>query len=302
MENEQQLIILERVCERDIDLLLMRLFTERKEAVKLFLEPDCDIVSVAHSVSNLHGESDIVVTYRQKEKLCALMIENKIDAQAQDEQYERYRLRGDSLMEQEKVTDYKIYIVAPQEYLRKNGEAQKYKNKVAYEDILTKCKQENDLFSCALLQKAIDKSPETAIIDNAVTEFWLKYYTYQETFYPHLELHKSSYQKGPNATWPDFKTKQYIKGTKLLHKSEQGFVDLEFRGKAEEKPRLYNETHNQLEPGMQWVITGKSASIRIEVDKIDFSKPFEQYEKEIKKAFEAIDRLYRLAQRLNITI
>ena len=293
-------IVVERVNERDIDLLLMRLFVENKAVCALFLPNNAQIISVAHSVANLHGESDIVVKYLLAEKQYALLIENKIDAPAQEEQNRRYSLRGDLMMEQEEISDYSVWIVAPQEYLYQNNEAQKYDNKVSYEEILKACESENDIFSCSLLRKAIEKKKDNIIIDDAVTAFWLKYYEYRENSYPHLKLHKSSYKKGSQATWPDFETKHYIRGTKILHKSEKGYVDLEFRGKAEDKHWLARQTAGQLNEGMDWVITGKSASIRMEVPKIDFSKPFENYLKEIKEVFEAVDKLDKLAKTLTI--
>ena len=293
-------VVLERVSERDIDLLLMRIFIENKAVSSLFLPNRAKIVSVAHSVANLHGESDIIVKYVLNEKECAVLIENKIDAPAQEEQNERYFLRGDQMMEQEGISDYSVWIVAPQQYLDKNHEVWKSANKVSYESILSACEDEKDWFSCALLRKAIEKKQDASIVDDAVTSFWLKYYEYQEKYYPHLKLHKSSYQKGSQAIWPDFETKYYIKGTKILHKSAQGSVDLEFRGKAKDKDLLASQTYGQLSEDMYWVITGKSASIRIEVPKIDFSKPFENYTKEVKDVFEAVNKLDKLAKKIII--
>ena len=291
-------IRLERVCERDIDLLLMRLFVERRKASYLFLDEDCEIEKVAHSVSTLHGESDIVVYYRSTGERYALLIENKIDAPAQQEQNARYEKRGQQMVESEEVAGYTIFITAPQEYLNQNQEAAMYTNKVAYEEILEACENENDMFSCVLLKKAIMKKQDDTIVDEAVTAFWLEYYKYQETFYPNLRLHKSSYQKGPNATWPDFSTKERIRGTKILHKSEKGCVDLEFRMEKDELRKVKAITRELGLDGMQWVTTGKSESIRIHVPRIDFSKSFELYQDEIKKVFEAVTQLYKIVENI----
>ena len=287
-------ISFERVCERDIDLLLMRLFIERKKASYLFLNDKCIIESVAHSVTTLHGESDIVVFYKENNERKALLIENKIDAPAQTEQMQRYDLRGKQMVENSEIVEYIVWITAPKEYL--DNRAEGYNNKMSYETLLKECETENDIFSCSLLQEAIDKRPEDMPVDENITAFWLEYYKYQEQFYPELKLHKSSCKKGPNATWPDFSTKEYIKGTKILHKSEKGYVDLEFSGRGEEINKLKRLTDGMLYENMRWEPTGKSASIRIIVKKMDFSKPFNNYLDEIKEVFEAVRMLNKLVE------
>lgn len=286
----------ENVYERDIDLLIINAISKRSGICDLFAKQmgieEYRVEEIIHSATDLHGESDISVILSSHGQRYLMLIEDKIDAVAQPMQYERYIKRGEKAVENGEVSSYSVFIVAPQEYLDSNKAAKKYRYKISYEEMLAEFELEKNIYATALINKALSKSREI-VIDESVTKFWIEYYKYQEKYYPQLNLHKSSIEKSSRATWPDFKT--VLKKTKILHKSEQGKVDLEFSGMAEKINSLANVLKDYIDEDMHWHVTGKSASVGIDVLKIDFSEPFSKYEKDMVGVFDAVNRLNMLA-------
>lgn len=291
-------LVLKSAFERDVDLVLVRAFYEYNEIAKLFLYEGDEILEIWHSAMELHGESDLQIIVNRDQKRHAILIEDKIDAPAQPNQYERYCERGNRGIEEGRWISYTVYIAAPQIYLDHNNEAKKYQpNQVAYEDILKAI--QHDSLSRAILETALKRSEGIlpGIIDDSVTAFWDAYYDYCERNAPHLLLHVHRGKKGPNATWPDFKT--VLKGAKILHKSELGCVDLQFRGAAEQIDQLRGSLKGVLAPNMIICKVGNSAAVRIRVPVMDFSKEFAYYQKEIVKVFSSINQLNDLAIRIH---
>ena len=291
-------IVLKAAFERDVDLVLVRAFADNNRVARLFLDKEDVILEVHHSAMELHGESDLQVVVDRKGKRHAILIEDKVDAQAQPEQYFRYCQRGQRGQEEARWADYTVYIAAPQKYLESDEEAKKYPHQVSYEDIHRELLQLNDPVSLAIIETALAKSAGSLppVVDEAVTAFWENYYDYQAKHAPHLKLHINRGPKGPNATWPDFKT--ILPNDKILHKSEQGNVDLQFRGWAEKISELTQALQPYLDADMRICKAGESAVVRIFVPVMDFSKPFVQYEQQIASVFKAVEKLNQLAEQL----
>lgn len=287
-------LVLKAAFERDVDLVLVRAFYEGNSVAQLFLDNEDKILEIHHSAMELHGESDLQIIVERDGKRHAILIEDKIDAPPQPDQYKRYCERGNRGIAEGKWSDYTVYIAAPYKYLS-SDRAVGYTNKVSYESIREKLIQGDDPVSLAIIETALKRSEGTlpAVVDEAVTAFWENYYDYHAQHAPHLMLHVSHCKKGPNAIWPTFKT--VLKKTTILHKSAQGYVDLEFAGLAEQLNLLKNMLQPYLSMDMRVERTGKSAVVRIPVPVIDFSKPFAIYEKEIGVVFVAVEKLNQLA-------
>ncbi|WP_458460548.1 PD-(D/E)XK nuclease family protein [Paenibacillus sp.] len=291
-------LVLKSAFERDIDLVLVRAFYEHNDVAKLFLREDDEILEIWHSATELHGESDLQIIVARDQKRHAILIEDKIDAPAQPNQYERYCERGNRGIEEGRWASYAVYMSAPQKYLDSNAEAQKYHpNQVSYEVIRNAL--HDDPTSRAIIEIALKRSEGMlpSIIDDAVTAFWDAYYDYYEQNAPHLLLRVNRTKKGPNATWPDFKT--ILADAKILHKSEQGCVDLQFRGMAEQIDQLGESLKGAIDSNMMICKVGNSAAVRIQVPVMDFSKEFTSYQKEIAEVFSAINQLNDLAIRIH---
>lgn len=293
-------ISFEKVYERDIDLLVMRLLSAHKSVVDFFCEKiqkkGFTLKGIAHSVFDADGESDIVVSLEHVGKVHLLMIENKINAAAQPEQCARYKVRGDKQVEAGLADSYSICMIAPGEYISSNTKAQEYDFVIAYEELMLLDAVKSDSFAMALLKKSVEKQRSTGEINLAVSEFWQNYHVYQKEFNPSLKLNYSSTQKGPAATWPSFKTG--IPGTRIIHKSEQGYVDLEFSGKAKIQPVLAEKINPHKDDDMKWRPTGESASLGIKVEPMDFKKSFTEYQMQMRDVLEAVSRLQTLVLKL----
>lgn len=290
-------IVLKSAFERDVDLVLVRAFYEHNDVAKLFLRNGDEILEIQHSAMELHGESDLQIVVKRDQKRHAILIEDKIDAPAQPNQYERYCERGNRGIDENRWEDYTVYITAPQKYLLSDHEAQKYPNKVSHEKIHSALI--GDPISKAIMETALKRSEGLlpSVVDEEVTAFWNAYYDYQAQNAPHLMLHVNRSPKGPNATWPDFKT--ILAGAKILHKSEQGCVDLQFRGAAERIAQLKKDLDGIIAPNMMICKVGNSAAVRVKVPVMDFSKEFSRYQKEIVEVFTAIKRLNDLAIKIH---
>lgn len=291
-------IVLKAAFERDVDLVLVRAFAEDNSVARLFLNDSDKILEVHHSAMELHGESDLQIIVDRNGKRHAVLIEDKVDAQAQPDQYKRYCERGERGKSENRWDDYTVYIAAPQKYLESDHEAEKYPNKVSYEVIYNELEKLNDPVSLAIIETALKKSEGSlpSVVDESVTAFWEKYYDFHECYAPHLQLHVNRGKKGPNATWPHFKTN--LKDVKILHKSEQGNVDLQFNGMAEHFYEFREILKPYLEADMRVCKAGNSAVVRISVPVMDFSKPFSLYETEMKAVFCAVERLNQLSEKL----
>jgi len=89
------------VSERDIDLLLLEEFISSVPFQELFLkqskfkEEKLTYVEAQRSVTDSIGESDLEVLFKNEdEKVFMLMLENKVNANFQKDQLERYVQRG----------------------------------------------------------------------------------------------------------------------------------------------------------------------------------------------------------------
>src|ERR1700693_2158188 len=89
---------LQRVDERDIDLLLMEEFHVSPDFVTWFCErvglKDIEFGGAWHSLTDEDGETDVLLRVRSGDTRMAVLIENKIAAPEQPEQDARYHLRG----------------------------------------------------------------------------------------------------------------------------------------------------------------------------------------------------------------
>ena len=123
------------VTEHDMDLLFLEEFVCSKIFLDLFTQQigisNARVLSVHSSLTDsVLGESDMTVILDGGGKRIGLLIENKIDAIAMPEQAARYNLRGEKGIARGDYESFFVFIIAPQNYLDRNDEAQKYPYKV----------------------------------------------------------------------------------------------------------------------------------------------------------------------------
>ncbi len=294
------------VSERDMDLLFLEEFVCSTEFLNIFLLKvhlvGATVCEVEQSKVDVEwGESDITIIVEKEGKRYGLLIEDKIDAKAMDNQSGRYVERGKRGVLNRDYDEFFVFIVAPQEYLNVNQEAKKYPNQIKYEECLEYFRSKTDnrsIFKAQQIDQAIHKQKHGyQVIENtAVTVFWSEYVKYQKEHHPKLNLNYSNESKGAKSTWVSFNTNDTR--IKIFHKSEKGYVDLEFAGLGEKTAQLkelFAKTVGKLwDNGLTVCQTGKSAVLRIKVEEINFKTPFDNSIEKVEAALVAVERLYSI--------
>ena len=123
------------LTERDMDLLFVESVSTDPGFCSLLLNKT-DLAGkpfqvlcaeLSKSDSDL-GESDITVVVDIEGIRYGLLIEDKIDAIAMSEQYDRYAKRGQKGVANNEYAGYDVFIVCPERYRNTNAEAMKYEH------------------------------------------------------------------------------------------------------------------------------------------------------------------------------
>ena len=300
--NEKLKITLDTVLERDMDLLIIEEFISNKDFANLFLDATCidrdsEIISAQRSLRFQMGESDIVIVLRTPDGInVGLHIEDKVNAEAQQEQYGRYEERAALLSDDLGYSEYRICITAPQHYLETNTEAQKYPSSVAYERIRDYFEQQNGLrakFKLALLHCALGKKDTTIAVPNAaVTSFWseLEHLATMRG----LSIKAGNDIHGKESKFIRFNTA--IPKVYVIYKARNGHVDLQFPNMAGELA-LPSEI---LDCDMLICDAGKSAVVRVSDPKwvLNLEESIDNNADVVADILDTVARLEKLATKI----
>jgi hypothetical protein len=131
--------------------------------------------SARRSIWDEYGQCDLLVKLRDDEDHCCyLLIENKIDAELQPNQSDRYRMRGKEYVRRGCCSAFCTVLAAPQKYLEKGSKG--FDGTTSYEGIRDWFNGASELgprrlYKLALLDAALTaKKPATI----AFLEFYLK--------------------------------------------------------------------------------------------------------------------------------
>ncbi len=308
------------ICERDIDTLLLNSFVLDNTFIDLFTKKirgynflNSKIIDV--ELSKTHptwGESDVTVIFESNDKRYAILIEDKVGAQAQPDQCKRYFKRGDIGVKNKDYEAYFVFICAASEYIKNNEEAKNYPYSMSFEELIDYFKTKQDLFSKIRYEEilqalAFSKTPYKKIVDATATEFWRNYVEYARLNHPDLQLVNTSMEKSKKGDWPTYYTQLNLnKSVYIQHKMDRGIIDLTFNGMANRQKELSDFLHQQIgnyeADGFGIRPAGKSAVLRINLGKdcvLDFQKSFKSQIENVKKHFEAIYKLHLIAANLN---
>ena len=305
-------IYFENITERDMDLFLMRKLSDISFLKDIFLNKincinnEVSILNITHSVSTEDGESDIeVLLVDEKNKKIALLIEDKINAPAMEDQARRYIIRGDKGKERGDYEEYYVFIVAPQKYLDGNTEAGKYPNKISYESIKKwlESSDSKNPFEISLINRALDVSKHgyVTLYNKTVTDFWDRLYDYVEKHYPgQFRIHgKKGLEKSGNpAQWITITCNNQF-GIQI--KSDRGYVDLEIRNYADKFQQFCKDNQQLIDEKKLYIRTAsKALAIRYYVECIDFTQEFETQEAALRMSFDAAKELQDLIKVLKV--
>lgn len=291
------------VRERDMDLLFLEAIASDPAFGQFVLkktkyaDKDFSVLDVQLSRTELDlGESDITVIMEIEGQRVALLIEDKVDAIAMPDQYERYRKRGEKGLESGEWQDFQIFIFCPQKYYKHNNEAKKYNRFLSYEECIEYFKTKNDILSNIRIQQlsqAINKTkkPAETNVDKAANAFFNEYLKFQQEYYPMLDMRTSETSSG---WWPHYGTR--LGNVYLYHQMQEGFVVLIFPNALDQVNILQDLAAWLRNHGMPKVIakrTGKSAALSIKVPELKVKEPFEKTDKD--KLNECLDAVQALS-------
>lgn len=251
------------------------------------------------SKSDTDGESDVTLVVEVDGNAYGLLIEDKVDAPAMQNQHGRYLKRGDTGIKTGEYTDYRVFIFCPEKYRQSNNEAKLYEHVLTYEECRDFFIEKDDSLSsyrAQQLSQAISKAkrPPSVTIDKDANAFFRKYCQYQEENYPSLERVT---KETSNGWWPHYNTN--LIGVYIHHKMPDGTVDLTFpkaADKIEDLRRVADWARYHGIPDATVAKRAKAASIRIKVPPFEMRSDFDDVSrKDLDKCFDAIQQLTDLA-------
>ncbi len=280
------------VSERDIDLLLLEEFIASQIFQNLFLEKskfknlDLSFIEAQRSVTDSTGESDLEIYFKNNQnEVFILMIENKVNANFQKDQLQRYHQRGNNYKNHNKATDFDTILVAPKSF--HNNENKGFDFRVNYEEIIEYFNNQVNLgarssYKILLLNSAIEKGTlgYQMEADTSVSNFWKDYWNLTLSEAKELYMDEPTL-KPSTSSFIYFRNANLPKEVDLVHKLTHGYFDLQFRGMGEQLNIMRDKYLDILESNMKIVKAGKSASIRIQVPKLAMADSLESQEEKV---------------------
>ena len=302
------------VEERDMDTLFLEVIGSDKDFLQIFVNKieslkgqSFEVQSIELSKADNDGESDITVIIEGNGIKHGLLIEDKITAIPMEEQCSRYTKRGEKGIKRGDYKDFFVFIVSPQKYYDQDTEAKKYNHYVSYEECREYLKTKDEILYQIWVQQfdqAIEKAKKHSSTEFNVNAnaFFKKYAEYQKKNYKELKLATNT--ETSNGYWPEFRTN--VKNFYIIHKANFGYVDLTINGagKNESDVKLLRKCLQSLGlSDLSVEITNKSAAIRIEVTKFNFTDPFSEKMYPIfDECFKAVHRLLELMDFIEVIL
>lgn len=244
IEPEETSIFRQTVSEADIDWLFCVELNASQEfrnwvAEHLFPEiKEFNHVCALRSVSNVLGESDLLwlINTPDKGRIMGL-IENKIDAVAQSDQYLRYVSRGEGYLSDGKCQEFSVALLSPEKYRSTDSSA--YPIQISYEEIVTWLRDRKDdrsEYLATIYEAAINKLGTNAPMDADITHFCQQIWQLARTEFPHLGISNPG-EVSATQYWVYMKHSGYkmiYKTYKKNGKFTNSVVDLELAGRGDD--------------------------------------------------------------------
>ncbi len=220
-----------------MDLLLMEEFHVSPSFVvwftdRLGLGASVKFHGAWHSLCDQDGETDLMLRVQSGDERVAVLIENKITAPEQPEQDKRYHVRGERARQAGHCERFTTAICAPQMYLSGLADTSAYEHRVPYEAIRDWYKDqlgERAAWRCQVMGEAIEQGRRGYVmkVHANKTLFHGDYWIHVQSHYPTLVMARPG-KKGPKSDWMMLRAPDLTSGSVLIHKNDQGCVDLEF--------------------------------------------------------------------------
>lgn len=287
--------------ERDIDLLLCAELHAGGGLKNLLARrvgyPGAKFSGAWVSHAEQDGESDLIAAFDTKDGLVLGLIENKIAAPFQPEQGQRYAERAQRWSASDGIARVVTVLIAPDGYMSRSG-AEAFEVRILYEELSKALREEIDPRS-EFLAKTMEDGVEALrrgyvmTPDVAVSGIWLACWKMSLESAPKLNFSEPSLKPGLSH-WFYFRGAEGLsdldwRRAVVVYKAERGQVDLQFGGTS--VTQLSQRSRGILQPSMKLVPAAKSASIRIIVPIVDFSRPPEDQRQEIIEGLAACEVL-----------
>lgn len=292
--HKSSILPIESIQERDIDLLLLEELS-CNFAFADWLTQEAGLPKLKElngawkSIIEFGlGETDILFDYSSEHKRVYLLIENKIDANFQNEQYARYLQRAAEYVNHKNCDEAYCLLVAPQTYCENQNDFESF---LSYESIAVRLEQEassRNIFKSQLLRIASEKlrrgyQPVNSL---SVQSFWQAYWAFQQQNYPQLIMKKPGIVP-QNSDWPTLYDPQLEKVI-FYHKLNSGNCDASFSGFS---TAVAQKLQTTLPAWAQFVQHGKSFSLRISGPEIARSQDLANQIESVKQGLENIMKL-----------
>ncbi len=321
VKHTPQVELCSGIHEHDMDLMFVEEFVCSSTFANLFMSKidvtDYQILKIVHSqyeegngidvdtqarmVHNdkaevdSRGESDITVIYTSCGTTRALLIEDKINACQQPNQYERYLARGRKAIKDGLYDVFDVFLVAPESYY-----APEYDKKVTYEEINAYFEQDNTLrsvYKLALISKALEKKSRSGIIIPAedVMDFYDGYVRFVHDNHPNLPLLTRADQlRGSKSNWIYYESG--IPKVKLIHQALRECVSIQIKYDKENADaknrqlRQWLDNNVPLPDGMIYDKHSSSVSLKLRVPMLNTGDSIYNQIDKAEECFETLEK------------
>lgn len=286
---EYSAIPVESVQERDIDLLILEELNVSSGFCHWFISqlglklPKSKVHAFRSVTDYSLGETDILISYFTEKSRNFILVENKIDASFQENQFERYQERGENYVKNKECNKYFVVLIAPKSYCDSQTN---FSRIISYESIKKYFIDLGDIrseYKAEILSIAIDKKRRgyTAINSPTVQSFWMSYYDYTISHHQKFRMNKPDVVPS-GSDWITLYSKR-LQGITFCHKLKNGFIDVSFKT----IPKINSEAPDWLE----FIEHKKTVSIRVKCDVLDRTQSFNQQKERVIKGFEKLTKI-----------
>ena len=290
--------------ERDIDLLICsELHFPESPIHQLFVSSwngaAAEFAGAWVSYYESNGETDILAAYKTESMTLILLIEDKIDADFQPEQPERYRDRAESWLAGVKTgIEIETVLLAPDAYFETEG-SEVFDRRVSYEDVIIALAESSDSrtsFLAKIMKEGIESHRKGYVKQHneARTRLWHSIWEIASDEMPQLRMPNPG-SKGRKSGFVHFKEADGLsdhetrRRVEVVYKMNSSNVDLQFQHTS--IATLRDSIGHLLDSDMILAQTDKSASIRLSVPSITTGVSGDALEDAIRQGLLASERL-----------
>lgn len=292
---EHQILPIESIRERDIDIILLEEFSTDNTFCEWFIKelnlPKLDNINGAwRSISDFGlGETDILFSYQSEQKKILVLIENKLDASFQNEQFLRYQKRAEEYCANNECEEAYFVLIAPNLYCENQNDFEDFISYEKIKDRLIFTGSKRNKFKAELLNIAIEKLRRgyQPVNSEVVQDFWNSYWNYVEKFHPTLVMKKPGIVPH-NSDWPMLYDNRLPNNIVFYHKFAQGNVDATFKKFPEETEY---EIKKKIPEFAEIVKHSKTFSIRMNSGKVDRTLNFENQIENIERGLTNLEKI-----------